>query len=330
MKYALPALLFVVVSISSCKKKPQLTADDQQKDFRQEMRNLVEAISAYAESLHPFVFIVPQNGEALSSDDGTASGNINADYLSAIDGQGREDLYYGYNGDDVATDPGISQGFIDLLDIQKSNGKTILVTDYCSTQSKIDESYSKNDAKGYISFAAGHRALDNIPSYPVAPYHENNQIITQLSQVQNFLYLINPGQFSSKAAFIQAVKSSNYDLLICDLFFDNTMLTANDLFELKHKANGGQRLVFCYMSIGEAENYRYYWQNDWNKKKTRPDWLFPENPDWPGNYKVKYWDPAWQDILFGNDSSYTKKIMDAGFDGIYLDIIDAFEYFESL
>ena len=36
----------------------------------------------------------------------------------------------------------------------------------------------------------------------------------------------------------------------------------------------------------------------------------------------------WQDIVFGNDESYLKKILDAGFDGVYLDIIDAFEYFE--
>ncbi|NOX86519.1 MAG: hypothetical protein GXO86_11260, partial [Chlorobi bacterium] len=82
----------------------------------------------------------------------------------------------------------------------------------------------------------------------------------------------------------------------------------------------------CYMSIGEAEDYRYYWQPDW--KPGNPSWLDKENPDWEGNYKVKYWDKGWQGIIFGNDGSYLKKILDAGFDGVYLDIIDAFEYFE--
>jgi len=38
----------------------------------------------------------------------------------------------------------------------------------------------------------------------------------------------------------------------------------------------------------------------------------------------------WQDIIFDNENSYLKKIIDAGFDGFYLDIIDAFEYFEGL
>jgi len=58
--------------------------------------------------------------------------------------------------------------------------------------------------------------------------------------------------------------------------------------------------------------------------------LEEENPNWEGNYKVRYWEPEWQDIIYGNDSSYLKKILDAGFDGVYLDIIDAFEYFEGL
>ena len=53
-----------------------------------------------------------------------------------------------------------------------------------------------------------------------------------------------------------------------------------------------------------------------------------ENPDWPGNYKVKYWNEEWQGLIYKNQDSYLNKIMAAGFDGVYLDIIDAFEYFE--
>jgi len=47
-----------------------------------------------------------------------------------------------------------------------------------------------------------------------------------------------------------------------------------------------------------------------------------ENPDWPGNYK--YWNPDWQTVIYGN----LGKILAAGFDGVYLDLIDAFEIFE--
>jgi len=45
---------------------------------------------------------------------------------------------------------------------------------------------------------------------------------------------------------------------------------------------------------------------------------------------VQYWDTEWQEIIYGNSESYLKKIIDAGFDGVYLDIIDAFEYFEDM
>ena len=85
-------------------------------------------------------------------------------------------------------------------------------------------------------------------------------------------------------------------------------------------------MVVAYMSIGEAEDYRYYWQSTW--KNDKPIWLAKENPNWPGNYKVRYWEEEWQSIIYGNNDSYLKKIIDAGFDGVYLDIIDAFEYFE--
>jgi len=96
--------------------------------------------------------------------------------------------------------------------------------------------------------------------------------------------------------------------------------------QLKTKANGGSRLVLGYMSIGEAEDYRYYWDESWLDNE--PDWLDEENRQWEGNYKVKYWNEDWQAIIYGNDQSYTKRILDAGFDGVYLDIIEAFEHFE--
>jgi len=113
-----------------------------------------------------------------------------------------------------------------------------------------------------------------------------------------------------------------------DLFFDEESFTGAEVEALRSKANGGKRLVVCYMSIGEAEDYRYYWKNSW--KRGDPEWLYKENPDWEGNYKVKYWMDEWKQIIFGEENAYLDKILDSGFDGVYLDIIDAFEYFEEL
>ena len=59
-------------------------------------------------------------------------------------------------------------------------------------------------------------------------------------------------------------------------------------------------------------------------------WLEEENPDWSGNYKIRYWDKNWQQIIFGNPDAYLDKILKAGFDGVYLDLVDSYEYFEEL
>jgi cysteinyl-tRNA synthetase len=57
--------------------------------------------------------------------------------------------------------------------------------------------------------------------------------------------------------------------------------------------------------------------------------LRPENPDWPGNYAVQYWDPGWQAILYGSPNAYLDRILAAGFDGVYLDGAEKFEQWMS-
>jgi len=325
----LTALLFACVATAtfvSCKDDEENgTVGDT--EFKQKMRDFVIGISQYAKATNPNFNIIPQNGIELVSSNGDNSGTPHTAYLNAIDANGQEDLWYGYDNDDQATPTDVRAYLKTLLEISKNAGNTILVTDYCSTPSNIEDSYVQNSQAGYVSFAATQRELNIIPTFPKPIHGENNAVVTSMAQVKNFLYLINPADFATKTAFIDAVKATNYDLLIMDLFFtDGTAFTASEVMQLKSKANGGKRLVVSYMSIGEVEDYRYYWQAAWNA--TRPSWIDAENPDWPGNFKVKYWDREWQDIIFGNDQSYLKKIVNAGFDGVYLDIIDAFEFYE--
>ena len=77
--------------------------------------------------------------------------------------------------------------------------------------------------------------------------------------------------------------------------------------------------MLTYESIGEAEDYRDYWQSGW--KSAKPSWMLGENPDWEGNYSVKFWDPAWQKIVYARVDAAIK----AGYQGMYLDIVDAYE-----
>lgn len=318
-------LLLSLMLITACKSSD--TPNPTGQDYKQDMRDFVIKLSEYAKAEHTGFLIIPQNGVELVSDNGEENGNPDMPYLNAIDGNGQEDLNYGYDNDNQPTAKEDADYLRSFLDMAHHQQKTILVTDYVWTPSKVDDALQLNTAHGYISFPAPDRELTKIPDYPSPIPGENAQVITKLSQVQNFLYLINPDKFATKADFIKAVTATNYDLLIMDLFFhDGQAFTAQEVEQLRQKANGGKRLLIAYLSIGEAENYRYYWQSGWNTNP--PVWMDTENPDWPGNFKVQYWNPDWQAIIYGNDQSYLKKILDAGYDGAYLDIIDAFEYFE--
>lgn len=288
------------------------------------MRDFVISISQTAKADDPDFYIIPQNGIELVSTNGEEDGAPASAYLNAIDGNGQEDLFYGYDSDDIATPFEANTYLRTFLNLSKQAGKTILVTDYCSTPSKMADSYQKNQTAGYISYAAPDRALNLIPPSPL--HNENSNDVNTLSQVKNFAFFINPEGLTSKADFISGINASNYDAIIMDLFFDGQQFTASEIDQMRHKANGGKRLLICYMSIGEAEDYRYYWNASWNS--AAPSWLVAENPDWAGNYKVRYWDPAWQQYILGGSDSYLSRIKIAGFDGVYLDIIDAFEYFE--
>lgn len=101
---------------------------------------------------------------------------------------------------------------------------------------------------------------------------------------------------------MQDIKSSDFDLVVIDYSKDGTNYTAWTSSELNDVKNNGKILV-SYISIGEAEDYRYYWQSNW-LTGAKPDWLGVENPDWQGNYKVKYWEKGWQDIVYKDPGYY--------------------------
>jgi cysteinyl-tRNA synthetase, unknown class len=122
------------------------------------------------------------------------------------------------------------------------------------------------------------------------------------------------------------VAASNYDLMVIDYARDGSSeqaFTRHEVVTMQRKHDGGSRIVLAYLSIGEAEDYRSYWQRNWNSSP--PAWLGGENPDWPGNYAVRYWDPRWQSLIMGGPGAYLDRILAAGFDGVYLDRVDAFD-----
>lgn len=209
----------------------------------------------------------------------------------------------------------------ELVAVRKHN-LPIFNIDYCSSPEQLELAYKYNQKSGLIGFVSN-RELDKIPASKLAT--ENGRNITRLKQVKNFLILLNPVNFASKPEYLSSLGDNNYDLIIIDLYFAGQTLSKQDLAKLSHKKNGGRRLVYAYMSIGEASDYRAYWQPEWSY--ARPDWIVAGNPNWPGSYKVEYWQSSWQKLLFGSPDAYLDQILNAGFDGVFLDVIDAFEYF---
>ena len=119
----------------------------------------------------------------------------------------------------------------------------------------------------------------------------------------------------------QIATDTSFELIVMDYSQDGTDGTKFTPSEVNQIINSGKKAV-SYISIGEAEDYRYYWQSSWYSNP--PPWLGTENPDWAGNYKVNFWDAQWQSIVF----SYIDTIIQQGFDGIYMDIIDAWYYWQ--
>lgn len=140
------------------------------------------------------------------------------------------------------------------------------------------------------------------------------------AQPRSFLYQLQNLDVAQAAA-------SPYDLIVTDYSLDGSAAAKLSHSDVATLRAGGAHTVLAYLSIGEAENYRYYWQPSWHPGS--PSWLGPANPGFPDNFKVRYWDPNWQAVIFGTpgaSGSYLDQIIAQGFDGVYLDVVDAFEF----
>ncbi len=133
------------------------------------------------------------------------------------------------------------------------------------------------------------------------------------------------------------LSSATHDLLVIDSSRDGTNAGRFSMDEITRMKDGmgGQSVVASYISIGEASDFRDYWNRGWTAggdasdalTGKAPDWLGPVNPDWPESRKVRYWDEDWQNVLFNEQKTGDlDAIVKAGFDAAYLDIVDAYYF----
>ena len=276
------------------------------KDFIKEIRNNTDKEK----------IIITQNGNELYF----RNGKIDREFFNITNGTTQESLYYGdvlkFN---VSTAKGLKNELLELILPIRKEGKTIFVINYGKGEKKR-EFLKKEDLKTKL-------VSELLPSFNANKLYEtiedyNDEDINSLNEVKNFLCLLNPENFSNIDEYYQALKNTNYDLLLIEVSYDTIFFTREQIENLKIKNNGGKRIVIAYLSIGEAEDYRFYWEKKWKKKK--PNWIIKENENWEGNYIVKYWNPEWKNII----KEYQKKLDEIGVDGYLLDTVDTYQYFE--
>ncbi|WP_237056704.1 endo alpha-1,4 polygalactosaminidase [Microbulbifer sediminum] len=322
-------LLLVPLLLIACDfdDLPAFSFQTENRNYRIDMRNLVRDISAYARDIEEEFIIVPQGGTELITSDGRSTGTIQGGYLDAVNGLGVQGLFFGGRTVDQPTPVIETERLRTLLDLAVASGSIpILVTDFATSQRNIDEAYRLTEDAGYTGFVAPSRQLDTIPDYPTVIPGFNRRDIDTLAQARNFLHLTSPRLYSTRQEFIDALAATGYDLLILDFFFNGQPFTTAQLQQLQLKPDGGRRILLAYLSIGQAESDRFYWQNSWPTNP--PSWLGEQVTGIPGNYQVRYWEEGWRDILFGSADNYLDQILDSAFDGIYLDHVDEFKYFE--
>lgn len=134
---------------------------------------------------------------------------------------------------------------------------------------------------------------------------------------------------------LQALARGPAALLVIDPTADGSDATAFSAQEIRTLRASGA-VVIAYLSLGEAEDYRGYWEadgEDWSAAP--PSWLGPENPDWEGNFKVRYWEEGWQQLLVHNPGGHEQlgdaparldRLLEVGYDGVFLDVVDAFQF----
>jgi cysteinyl-tRNA synthetase len=150
-------------------------------------------------------------------------------------------------------------------------------------------------------------APPSIPSQ-LSPQHAENK-----KQITSFVYQLQNEKFEELLA-------ENVSLLIVDPENGDGELQFTKEQIKQFKESG--KIVLAYISIGEAENWRKYWKKEWDRKP--PTWIGEEDPEWEDNFYVQYWNPEWKSIVFQR----LDQILPIGYDGVYLDMVDAYDYWE--
>lgn len=300
-------------------------------DYREEMRRFIQSISTFTHKYRPNFVVIPQNALDLlvkiDDVDETRAAPART-YMRSIDGVLQEKLQFGDPEFGMPTPDEVRQNLLARTELAMKNGLMVLIVDYVKNAKGVDESQRLNSAKNYISFAAPAMGpeLNRLPDYPSRPFNENSTSVLSLTQVKNFAQIRDSAAFGVQQQFVLKMHDTNYDMVVVDIFHKRAPLSKRAVETLKYKKTGGRRLVLAYVDIGSAASYLYYWKPRWQEGS--PLWISASFPADPDKYYVEFWHPEWQKIITGNTDSYIYGVIAQGFDGVVLDGLEAYRFFE--
>jgi cysteinyl-tRNA synthetase, unknown class len=206
----------------------------------------------------------------------------------------------------------------------KTFNRPILSIENCPHAQGVEQALDRADRDKVLTFAAVNDAkLDIIPT--LRPRHENAEPVDGINKLKTWLPNSRGDRYGSKEEWISALGRTNYDAVVVDVGWrGQDLFTKADIARLKYKALGTPRLVMAEMPMGRAFDWRWYWHKDWVAGK--PSFLFAVDRSEPGAFIIDPMSPQWLEIL----GKYVAGLMDLGFDGVMMDDIDTYLWFEDI
>ena len=147
-----------------------------------------------------------------------------------------------------------------------------------------------------------------------------NASASRLDKVEFWAYQIQKLNDNNS---VTKIVNSNYDMVVLEPTRSDKETPNFKTKKMVKRVKNSDKIALAYIDIGEAEEWRWYFEDDWEVGD--PDFIITEDPDgWSENYPVAYWRDEWKDIMIYGDDSALQQVLDDGFDGIYMDWIEAY------
>lgn len=210
------------------------------------------------------------------------------------------------------------------VDAMREAGRRIMSIENCKGLKEVDAANKAADRDLVLSsVSSGNPRLDTLPKGH--PRAENAAPVSTITAARTWLPLLRGDRFGTKAEWLMALEKTNHDMLLMDVAHRGVdPVTAFEVKRLKFKELGAPRLVMAVLPIGKAYDWRWYWQKGW--EAGNPSFLFAPDQDDPGSFIAALDNPQWKELL----GKTLAAILDAGFDGVVLDDVDTYLWFEDL